>query len=340
MNALFMLRVVAMLAAGCLAADAPAGEKDLTKIKGPDACEECHKDEVKVWKETKHAKTFTELTQNKDAKKIAEKMEVKRIKSDSLCMNCHFTNEKKDAELKAIAGVSCESCHGPSRDWVDTHGDYGGKGVKKEQESPEHKAQREKQIAQSDMILPKDIYALASNCYECHLVPKEKLVNVGEHTAGSKFELVSWSQGDVRHNFYRSASGKDNELSSPPRKRLLYVIGQALDLEHSLRGVSKATEKATYAVQMAKRVKAAVERLKAVDAQVSMPEVKEMVTAGDAADLKLNNEANLKAAADKVAAAAKKFVGQYDGSTLAAIDSLLPGESQYKRNTDKTEIIR
>ena len=45
-------------------------------------------------------------------------------------------------------------------------------------------------------------------------VPEERLVNVGGHTAGSAFELVSWSQGEVRHNLQKSA-GKDGVITMP-----------------------------------------------------------------------------------------------------------------------------
>ena len=57
---------------------------------------------------------------------------------------------------------------------------------------------------------PVNVYLLAQSCYRCHTVPDERLVNVGGHHAGSlDFELVSWSQGTVRHNFVRT-DGKVN----------------------------------------------------------------------------------------------------------------------------------
>ncbi len=50
------------------------------------------------------------------------------------------------------------------------------------------------------MIRLHAIYDLAKTCYGCHVVPQEDLVNKGGHRAGSAFELVSWSQGEVLHN--------------------------------------------------------------------------------------------------------------------------------------------
>ena len=77
------------------------------------------------------------------------------------------------------------------------HGDYGGKNVTRERETPEHKAERLATIKESGMIRPGDLYRLAANCYQCHIVPNERLVNVGTHQSGSDdFELVSWSLGE------------------------------------------------------------------------------------------------------------------------------------------------
>ena len=178
------------------------------------------------------------------------------------------------------------------------------------------------------MIRPAHLYKLASNCYQCHTVPNEKLVNVGGHTAGSDFELVAWSQGEVRHNFARSANNKDNVESTLERKRIMFVTGHAIDLEYSLRGVAKGTQKARYAVNMAKRVKKAIANLEAIQKKLHLAEVQAIIKAGNSASLKLNNEAELTKAAEMVAAATRKFLSTHDGKNLAAIDSLLP--SKYK----------
>jgi len=303
---------------------------DHSKVMSANECGECHKDELDVWRKTKHYKTFNELARRDNAKKIAKKMGVKRIKKDSTCMNCHFLNKEEAGKLTPISGIACESCHTAAKDWIKLHNDFGGKDVKKENETPEHKQQRLNAISQTSMIRPRDIYNLAENCYQCHLVPNEKLVNVGGHKAGSRFELVAYSQGDNRHNFARSATGDENIESSIERRRLLYIVGQGLELEHSLRGVSKATAKAKFAITMAKRVKIASKRLKIVNAKLNLPEISQILAAASAAKLKVNNEAPLAEAADKVATINKAFAKAYDGSQFAAIDALLPAPEDYK----------
>ncbi len=311
-----------------------AVEMDHSKIVGADECGECHKDEVKVWRKTKHYRTFNELARRDKAKEIAEKMGVKRIKKDSACMNCHFLNKEEAGELVPASGIACESCHTPAKDWIKVHNDFGGKDAKKADESPAHKAQRLANIEKTSMIRPRDIYNLTQNCYQCHLVPNEKLVNVGGHKAGSKFELVAYSQGDNRHNFVRSSDGTQNIESSAERKRVLYIVGQALELEHSLRGVAKATAKAKFAVTMAKRVKISSKKLAEINSKLNLAEIKQMLEAASAAKLTINNEAQLTAAAEKVATANKKLAKSYDGSAFSAIDGLLPTQADYKKKPD------
>lgn len=321
----FPLYLIALLV-GNLAVAGP----DPDKVVGSGECGECHKKEVEAWRNTHHYTTFNELARKTDARTIAKKLGIKRIKNESECVNCHFTEKNNDGDVEAISGISCESCHGAAKDWMDIHNDYGGKDVKKEQETAEHKKMRIDQSVSAGMISPSDIYQLANNCYQCHLVPKETLVNQGGHKAGSPFELVSWSQGEVRHNYFSSASGEENPEAPIERKRMLYILGDALELEHALRAIAKAKEKAEYAVTMAKRVKLAVLRLERIAGAINSAEVKQLIDAGKSAKLKLNNEAELSASADQVAKIAKSLAQKYNGSEFAGLDSLLPGHSDYK----------
>ena len=305
-------------------------EKDLSKIVGPEECGECHKAEVHVWRETGHSQTFKVLTRKKKAKEIAGNMGIKRVKKAGDCVACHFTSGYKKNKVKAIAGISCESCHGPAKDWIKIHGDYGGKKVSRERETPEHKAERLATIKEAGMIRPGDLYRLAANCYQCHVVPNERLVNVGRHQSGSDdFELVSWSLGEIRHKFL-SSEGKKNEEVSPERQRMLYVVGKALDLEYGLRALAKATEEGKYATAATKRVQRVADTLQAIDALLPIPEVKEILEVIKGIDLKIGNEAALVAAAGTIAAATRTFAGTHDGSRLTALDQVIPQTEQYK----------
>ncbi len=132
---------------------------------GPKSCANCHKISIRAWKQTHHFKTFKELPKRDSAKEIAGKMGIKRMKSKSDCLDCHFTSKPKKAKTKVVAGISCESCHGPARDWMDIHSDFGGKGVKAVDETPEHKVARYEQSVKNGMIRPANLYDVGKNCY-------------------------------------------------------------------------------------------------------------------------------------------------------------------------------
>jgi hypothetical protein len=210
------------------------------------------------------------------------------------------------------------------------HSNYGGPPKKtKETETPEHRAERIEVSETNGMIRPERLYLLAENCFQCHTVPNENLVNTGGHAAGSDFELVSWLQGEVRHNVWYTG-GKSNPDASPERKRLMYVVGRALDLEYAVRGVAKSTKKAKYAVAMAKRAARAKNSIMEISELVSNSEIEEMVALANGAELKLNNEDQLLAVAEKLKIVTQKFVATASGSDLASVDALIPGPEKYK----------
>ena len=321
-----LLMIVGLAANGAVASD-PA------KIVGPNACTECHKQEVEAWKGSHHFKTFREMPRRKEANEIAERMGVQRIRSESLCLSCHYTVQQKENRKQAIAGISCESCHGAGEDWIKVHSQFSGK-----TEKTETKAEAEARWKLSEskgMIRPSSLYRLAKNCYSCHVVPQEDLVNKGGHAAGSAFELLSWSQGEVRHNTWHS-KGKENVAASAARKRMLYLVGLGVELETGLRAVSRATARRLYAFQMAKRIDRARKQLAAAAKAVpNVPEVAKMVEYAYSAGLKLNNERFLTAAADGVSKLLASITEKYDGSTMTGLDSLVPAADKFKGTARK-----
>jgi hypothetical protein len=320
------LVVFSMAAGGTFASDP-------TKIVGPNACAECHKQEAEAWKASHHFKTFREMPRRKEANEIAERMGIQRIRSDSMCLGCHYTVEQKDDKKQPVAGISCESCHSAGGDWIKIHSGFSGKTEKTESKA---EADARWKLAESKgMIRPSSLYSLAKNCYSCHVVPQEDLVNKGGHAAGSAFELVSWSLGEVRHNTWHS-KGKENVPASAARKRMLYLIGLGVELETALRAVGKATARRTYAFEMAKRADKARKQLAAAaKAAPNVPEIAGLVEFGHAAGLKLNNDRFLTAAADGVSKLLATISSKYDGSTMAGLDSLIPGPDTFKGTARK-----
>lgn len=311
---------------------------DPSKVVGPNECAECHKQEVQAWKSSHHFKTFREMPRNKRAKKIAKKMGVRRVKSGSTCLNCHFTVQLKSKKKKTISGISCESCHSAGKDWFKIHSEYSGKTAKTE--TKEEARARWKRAESKGMIRPASLYRLAKNCYSCHVVPLEDLVNKGGHRAGSAFELVSWSQGEVLHNTWHS-KGKQNVPANAARKRMLYLVGLGVELETGLRAVARATSRKLYAFEMATRVDRARKKLAAAaKAAPNVPEIAKMIEFAHSAGLKLNNSSALTAAADGVSKLLVKISASYEGSKMAGLDRLIPGPKKFKGTARNAKAVK
>jgi hypothetical protein len=303
---------------------------DPASVLGPDSCAKCHENEVHQWKRTPHYATFETLHRKPEAKAIAERLGLRSVKRNDECTKCHFTMQTEDGRDRVVAGVSCESCHGGARDWIVLHSDYGGPNATKAAESPEHRRERIERSIAAGMNNPANLYLVARQCLACHTSPNERLVNVGGHAAGSgEFELVAWSQGQVRHNFLRT-DGSANAPSSPERLRVMFVVGVMADLEASLRATASASEKAAFGVAAAQRAARQKRRLYEISQLVENPQVHAAMQAALGVRLKLNNREALVAAADEIGKSANEFATTAEGASLAAIDSLLPTPAQYK----------
>ncbi len=213
------------------------------------------------------------------------------------------------------------------------HANYGrdasGQRATRETETPAHRASQLEETARLGMVRPDQPYLLAQTCVLCHTVPREELVNTGEHAAGSDFELVSRLR-EVRHNFQLSNDevNRDAARDYDPANRngVFYVLGQMLDLEYALRGLAEATISGTYAKAMRGRAVAAMERLRAIQAaaQVIAPSIQQILDAAVQADFTPNNNGPLVAAADRIRSVAQAFAAEHDGSALGILDPLLP----------------
>ncbi len=314
------------------AAGKPASMCDPHSVMGNQSCVKCHASEIKVWQNTPHSRTFDELHRRPEAKKIAEKLGLKSIKHEGRCVSCHYTqqNDSATGKVHAISGVSCESCHGAAKKWLDVHHDYGGEGITRISETESHRRDRIANSIAAGMRNPANLFLVAQSCLRCHTTADEELVNVGGHSCGSlDFEFVSWSQGTIRHNFVRS-DGTSNDASSPQRQRVMFVAGMIAELEAGMRATAIATKKATYGVTVAKRTARAAARLKSVAAKVEDPLLDQIVSVFGSVKLKLNNGDQLTAAADEISRLGYEFAQQCSGESLGALDGFIPKSDRWK----------
>lgn len=215
---------------------------------GVKPCESCHEAEVQVWEGTAHAKSFKTVDKSAEAKKLLAAVgSEKSMKRDPLCISCHFSLRQKSASAKpsATAGPSCESCHGPSSDWIDLHNDYGSY-ESAETEPAEHKVQRLAAAEKAGMVGAFNIFGIASNCASCHGLSRpdidgEKLaaMHANGHPLNDQFELVAYSQGKVRHRFYPPDLETNAKLDQAGLSRL-YVVGKAAQIVAAEQAVAVA----------------------------------------------------------------------------------------------------
>ncbi len=316
---------------------------DPAKVVLPEACGECHRSEFFVWKKTPHSTGYDSLHRKESALKIAERMGFHLVKRESLCLKCHYTSVLRREQLRAAGGVSCESCHGAAQDWMNVHNFYGVRESDFQKartlETAEHKIERRRLSRAAGMLPPSDLYSVAANCYQCHTVPHEELVNRGRHSTGSSdFELVDWIE-KIRHNFLESfltSDGTENVERPAQRKRIMYVVGRALDLEYSIRGIAVAKQRGRYVKAMIRRSKSALSELREVFSRSSLAEVGEMVETVRGVKLKASNQEALLGAADRIAETTKRFLQTNDGTKLASLDALYSGEKdQYAEKLDE-----
>ncbi len=333
---LFSIQVLLLfyaLTSQCCAEDvtkSPEIRCDPARVLGVTTCAKCHEHELSQWKQTPHHATFETLHRKPEAKAIVKRLGLKSVKRNATCVKCHYTRQQVEGRERVVAGVSCESCHGGAKDWLALHNDYGGPTVTKEEESSEHAQQRIKASVASGMNNPANLYLVARQCLACHTTPEERLVNVGEHPAGTRdFELVSWSQGMVRHNFLRTG-GTENGALSPAQLRVMYVVGVLADLEASFRATALATTKATFGTASAQRAVRLKQKLVDIDQLVDDPNITRALEIAMAQPLKLGQGEALRAAAEQIGQAARDFADQPDGENLETLDPLLPKPEKYK----------
>ena len=163
------------------------------------------------------------------------------------------------------------------------------------------------------------------NCFGCHTVPNEEIVNRGGHSTGSDFEIVAWSER-IRHNFlesYKTADGRTNAERPREWKRKMYVVGRALDLEHAVRGVAAATRQdELYFAAMSDRAEAAADELLEINDRVSLEAVQRIIAAWNAVELSAVSGASLRAAADAMRESTRQFIAGSDAVALAVLDPL------------------
>jgi hypothetical protein len=79
------------------------------KFVGSESCKSCHAQQHQIWSESAHAKAF-------------ETLRAQHVEKNTDCVRCHSTGFGEEGGYPdggpALAGVGCESCHGPGGNHV------------------------------------------------------------------------------------------------------------------------------------------------------------------------------------------------------------------------------
>ena len=325
-------------------------------------CVRCHSLEYAAWLDTHHNNSLA-MPNTDLSRGIKRALRIRgALQRSELCQNCHFTVVNFQGEERAQYGVSCESCHSPGKSWVPIHSNTDRWPM------ADADARHERMMAAVDagMVRPTQLYDLAENCYQCHILAKsvdgiERLANEtvrtrgdgpDHHPASSEgFELVAWSHGEVRHNF-RGDDGS-NDASNPQSEfiRGLYVVGKMLDVEYSLRALANATDASgRFYTTIKARLEGdagALAKLSAIGEALGDHEIGQacaaIVSAVDMSAVRPNNGAALRAMADQVQAQARTFNGRTAEALetleeeLAPIQGMLPAASAYQGEVPRPE---
>lgn len=100
---------------------------------GPAGCNSCHKVAATSWEMSVHAKAFDLLKPGvrKREKRRGKIDPDKDYTTDKKCLGCHTTGYEKPggfvdmATTPALAGISCEACHGAGSEYKILHDEKG-----------------------------------------------------------------------------------------------------------------------------------------------------------------------------------------------------------------------
>tara|TARA_R110002049_G_scaffold214120_2_gene385629 strand:- start:17 stop:955 length:939 start_codon:yes stop_codon:yes gene_type:complete len=303
-----------------------------------ESCRDCHEAEVDAWERTTHATSIEKVIASELTQRLAEGMHLQPdgVVSHASCVRCHFTEESLASSVQITAGVSCESCHGGARDWIDEHN-----------RKSLTRGERVQISRDRGMVHPSSLVDVAKGCFECHVVDDEQLVNRGGHPAMSDdFELYSWYSGEVRHGFLiqnseKSVKSHTEELQPIPeaRKRMMFVCGKLLHLGHTLRALALCSDPPvdksglpirlksgayTMGVQHAMTARSLISDLERIQSMVEIPQINTALGVVAGLSFITGEQPAMAAASRELLRLADEFEKTVQGDDVRSIDSLIP----------------
>lgn len=289
-------------------------------IVGPEQCAECHEFELKTLQNSQHQRSF-KVHSLEAASKIAKRLGGEaRVDKRADCAACHYTKKaRKDASPELVAGVSCESCHGPAKRWWNLHWKGEGKSLAKNLAKSEKRG----------MLRPENVLGLIDRCLDCHLIADEALISKGGHPVAEGFEMLSWLQGEVRHNFLNSEDYGANTAVSKSRQRRFFILGRLRQLQRQLLAFSALKDReGSFAKSLGRDILRAYKDLKRARGALKVLEKIRAILAE--IKLKESPQHKIKKASEGIAKILAGLAKDSKALDQSALDVLLPKEFRGK----------
>jgi hypothetical protein len=212
-----------------------------------------HQNQYLIWtsRDFHHQRPFATLTTAR-SKQISAALQIKDPTTDRQCISCHAPlREIPDAlrgeRLRITEGVSCESCHGPSENWLRSH------------TRPDYTHADRVHSGMRDL---KNLYVRANTCVACHQTVALPLLHAGhpelifELDGQSVTEPKHWREKTNWHNAQAWAVGQSValremlwqlETAAKPDQKLLARTEGLLWLFEKLQPIANSFPKSTLA---------------------------------------------------------------------------------------------
>lgn len=149
-----------------------------------------NQNEYQIWfNHDAHSKAYKALL-GADSKKIANHLGILKPEEDKLCLSCHATyieEGNRGERFRLEDGVGCESCHGPSENYLKNH---------------TLKGRSHADNISDGMTDLYDLNQRAKLCLDCHVGTKDKAVNhklIGSGHPRLSFELDTYGILQPKH---------------------------------------------------------------------------------------------------------------------------------------------
>jgi hypothetical protein len=170
--------------------------------------------EYRIWQqEDRHAQAYRTL-ELPESKRIAANLGLPNATAAKICLDCHADNvpaEKRGGKFQISDGVGCESCHGGSEKWLESHA----------AEAATHKDNVARGMYPTEQPLRR-----VQVCLGCHLGTKDQFATHAIMGAGHprlSFELEAYTSNQPAHFIvdadYAERKGKIEGMN-------LWVTGQ------------------------------------------------------------------------------------------------------------------